>query len=97
MSDTKPVPGDWVRFYSDGVMVNESECCCAADQAQHAADCKDCECGLVDAIAFGVEQSGMQLEPPPMTPDEEARFHEAGMKAVEGVLASHRAAQGKER
>lgn len=66
---------------------HDPACCCAADQTPHAADCKDCECGLADAIEFGVEESGISLEPDPPTPEEEARLQEIEKRAVEKALA----------
>lgn len=71
---------------------HESSCCCAGGPGTppDPATCPDCECGLREAIEFGVEQSGFPLEPPPMTPEEEARLHEAGVRIVEGLLARAR-------
>ncbi len=66
---------------------HEPECNCAGDETPHAADCKDCECGLADAIAFGVEQSGLPLEPAPAGPEEEQRLHAIGVSIVEGLLS----------
>lgn len=67
---------------------HEPECNCAQDTVPHAADCKDCECGLVEAIAFGVEQSGLSLEPPPLTPEEQEALHARTVQIVEDVLAA---------
>lgn len=69
---------------------HEPECNCAGDDTPHAADCKDCECGLAEAIAFGVEQSGFPLEPPPMSADEEQALHARMVAVVEKVLAEFR-------
>jgi hypothetical protein len=66
---------------------HEPECVCADDKTLHAADCKDCECGLADAINFGVEQSGLSLEPEPATPEEEERLFKIGKDIVDGLLS----------
>jgi hypothetical protein len=66
--------------------IHEVGCCCAPGSEPHTEECKDCDCGLTAAISFGVEQSGLPLEPPPATPEEEARLHEIGTRIVEGLL-----------
>lgn len=72
--------------------MHEIGCCCAAgSEPTHAENCKDCDCGLTAAIAFGVEQSDRPLEPPDATPEEEARLHEIGVQIVDGLLARMRA------
>ena len=69
---------------------HEPECFCSIEQPAHAVDCGDCECGLADAIKFGIEWGG-PIEPEPMTPEEEARLHEIGIRAVEKALQDERA------
>lgn len=69
---------------------HEPECCCSGDHVKHASDCLDCECGLADAINFGVKHGG-PLEPEPMTEEEEQRFHEICKLAVDQALAGAKA------
>lgn len=67
---------------------HDPECCCSLDQTPHAADCRDCECGLADAVNFGVSESGIPLEPEPMTPDEERRLQTIARRTIKNALAA---------
>lgn len=66
---------------------HDPACRCSGDRITHAPSCEDCECGLREAIEFGIEQSGISLEPEPATPEEEARLAEIAQRVVEEELS----------
>lgn len=72
---------------------HDPACVCSGDQVVHSADCKDCVCGLLSAMEFGIEHGG-PIEPEPMTAEEEAHLNEIAKQAVEKVLSEARVSAG---